>query len=557
MPERSSPAEIFDSIVDRYYDAWFRFHPEAAVEAGRVEHAGALKPFSDDAIGALVRLNQELLNTLGEADLASLDADRRIDALVASGGAMLESDRLVEADWRHRDPQEFLPLGAIYQLTIHEVPDRAAALRDRLAATASHLDAACAQVAWRPEAIPPLWLESALSAIDSGGPWLRGLGGHPVVAAAFSGAEAELESLLGTAADALERFGGFLDSEIAPRASGDFACGRTHFDRMLSQRHFLDVDADVLHGLGERLFRQTERDLKRCCLEIAGHEDVDALNRRIQADHLPPDGVIDAYRDAMDAARSFVRDRELVTLPEPERLSVIATPEFLRHEIPFAAYHAPTPDDPDQHGWYYVTPPAGEEQAREHTRIGVDNTSVHEAYPGHHLQFVAAHRSPAASTFPRLLNASATLFEGWALYCEQLMHEEGFLDRPEHRFMLLKDRLWRALRIMIDVEIHTRGVGVEQAAQRMVRHLGFSQEQARAELTWYSRAPSTPMGYATGWALINAARDRLRADQPALGLRDFHDRLIASGSIGLPLVLSRQFGEALAARAARMVFGGD
>ncbi|UCE88378.1 MAG: DUF885 family protein, partial [Pseudomonadota bacterium] len=153
-----------------------------------------------------------------------------------------------------------------------------------------------------------------------------------------------------------------------------------------------------------------------------------------------------------------------------------------------------------------------------------------------------------------LLNASATCYEGWALYCEQLMQEQGFLDAPESRFVLLKDRLWRALRIVIDVELHTGGLSVAEAAERMQRRLGFTREQAMADLTWYSQSPTVPMGYAVGWALINATRERVQAAEPAFALKSFHDRLLGAGTIALPLGLRAAFGEPLWKDVQRSVF---
>src|SRR6185436_20269561 len=145
----------------------------------------------------------------------------------------------------------------------------------------------------------------------------------------------------------------------------------------------------------------------------------------------------------------------------------IETPVFLRHQIPFAAYSDPSPTDAAQLGLYYLTPPTDAEALAEHDEIGLTHTCVHEAYPGHHLHFVTVNGTPAARTLPRLLNASATSYEGWALYCEQLMQEEGFLRQPESRILLLRDRLWRALRVCIDVELHTGELTLEAAADRL------------------------------------------------------------------------------------------
>jgi uncharacterized protein (DUF885 family) len=112
------------------------------------------------------------------------------------------------------------------------------------------------------------------------------------------------------------------------------------------------------------------------------------------------------------------------------------------------------------------------------------------------------------------------------------------------------------LRILIDVEVHARGVAPEEAARRLVSELGFTPAQALAEVTWYTRAPTVPLGYATGWAMINALRDEWRSANPAAPLREFHDRLLSAGSIALPLVIERVFGAALWQSVRARVFGG-
>jgi uncharacterized protein (DUF885 family) len=243
----------------------------------------------------------------------------------------------------------------------------------------------------------------------------------------------------------------------------------------------------------------------------------------------------------MLAARKFVEDNDIVSLPGKEVLKVIETPVFLQHQIPFAAYYEPSPTDPKQQGYYYVTPPKTDDELGEHNIISLKHTCVHEAWPGHHLQFVKANIKPSSSTLPRLTNASATMYEGWALYCEELMHELGFIAEPESRFVLLKDRLWRALRIMIDVGIHTRALSLDDAAKLMQEKLGFSKTQAMADLAWYTHAPGVPMGYATGWSLISYLKKQQQAKEK-FNLKTFHDTLLSSGSVALPLTIVRGFG---------------
>ncbi len=547
-------AQRFDQLVESYYRAWFRFHPEAAVDAGVDGFAHLLHPYDDDDIGALISLDEKLLAGLEEIDPEALDEDQALDYQVLQGATLIEHHELLEFDWRRRDPAAFLPLHAIYQLTVRPIPDLPAAMRSRLEKIPTHLRGARAQLKTLPELIPIPWLESAVAEAKAGATFLQKVDNHPQLAEA--GSRSDLRRLKDGAVQAVLDFAHFLEDEIAPRASGDFAVGEVHFERLLRYRHFLPIEANQLYRFGERLFIETAEQLKAVTRQLRGDENVAAMTEAIRADHPLGDTLLEAYREQMRAAHHFLTCHDIVSLPAEERLSVVETPEFLRHQIPFAAYLDPAPNDPRQHGHYYVTPADDDALLGEHNLAGIQHTCVHEAWPGHHLQFVTANRNPAARTFPRLLNPSATLYEGWALYCEQVMQEEKFLDRPEQRFILLRDRLWRALRVMIDVDIQVRGVSLDQAVDHMSQALGFPRQQAMADLTWYCHAPATPMGYATGWALINELRRRMQASDPAFDLRSFHDRLLGAGSVALPLVIQRQFG-AKAWEAVRTVVGEE
>ena len=535
-------AQCFDQLVESYYRAWFRFHPEAAVDAGVAGFEHLLRPYHDDEIGALIALDEKLLAGLEEIDPASLDEDRALDYSVLQGATQIEHHELLEFDWRRRDPGAFLPTHAIYQLTVRPVRDLPAAMKSRLARVPDHLRGARAQLKTLPELVPVPWLEAAVAEAEAGATFLQRVDRHPQLSDA--GSKSDLRRLQDAAARAMLDFAKFLQDEISPRAAGEFAVGDVHFERLLRYRHFLPVDASQLSRFGERLFTETEEQLKAVTLHLRGDTDVAALTASIRAEHPTESSLLDVYRDEMRAAHRFLAQHDIVSLPAEEQLSVVATPEFLRHQIPFAAYLDPAPNDSSQQGYYYVTPANSEVLLGEHNYAGIQHTCVHEAWPGHHLQFVTANRNPASCSLPRLLNPSATLYEGWALYCEQLMQEEGFLSRPEQRFILLRDRLWRALRVMLDVDIQVRGVSLDQAAERMSEALGFPHQQAMADLTWYCHSPAAPMGYATGWALINQLRRRAIANDDDFDLRIFHDRLLGAGSVALPLVIQRQFGAA-------------
>jgi len=530
----------FDQLQQEFYHAWFRFHPEEAVSAGLEEFAGLLRTYDDDDIGALASLNQSMHSALDEIDEDELDEDRYIDYQLMKSAVSVECHDLQELDWRYRNPLAYVPVQAVYQLLIHPVPDVQKAIKNRLQAIPEYLRGARTLLLLMPERVVPVWLQSAIEQCEIGTGFIRNLGRHPLISEKFTN-PARLQSLFDDASHALDEFAHFLQQDIAHKAAGDFAVGEDRFNRLLVENHFLDVDAEKMLAFGEKLFAETESELKAQAESMGDGADISASLEKIRKKHPEPARLLDTYRQRMREAHKWLLQHDLVTLPEKESLHIQETPAFLKPLIPFAAYEPPLPIDKKQRGLYYVTTSNDEALLAEHNQYSIDLTSVHESYPGHHLQFVTANIHHA-DNMTRSVHASASLYEGWALYCEDLMEEQGFLDRKEHRFIMLRDRLWRALRVIIDVKIHTQDLSIADASKLMVEKLGFDQQQADAELAWYSTAPTVPLCYATGYELIKAVREH-QQQKPGFELKAFHDALLQQGSIALPLVIRRAFGE--------------
>jgi len=279
--------------------------------------------------------------------------------------------------------------------------------------------------------------------------------------------------------------------------------------------------------------------------QVCGEQDISKALDMVRAKHPEGSQLLDSYRKKMQAAHAWLLKSDIVTVPEKQSLKVLQTPVFMRELIPFAAYEPPMPQDEEQRGLYYVTTVEDESLLAEHNNFSIDLTSVHEAFPGHHLQFVTANQSHRCNV-TRLLHASASMYEGWALYCEQLVFEQGLYDKKEHQFIMLRDRLWRALRVVIDVKIHTGQLSIDDAVNLLVDKLGFDALQAKLEVNWYSNSAATPLCYAIGREIILKTREKIHGDIDAIDkekLKDFHDRLLSQGSIALPLIIEDTFGE--------------
>ncbi|HID94186.1 MAG TPA: DUF885 domain-containing protein, partial [bacterium (Candidatus Stahlbacteria)] len=224
----------------------------------------------------------------------------------------------------------------------------------------------------------------------------------------------------------------------------------------------------------------------------------------------------------------------LVTIPTDEELDVIPTPEFERPIIPYAAYMPPAPFEEQQKGFFYVTPSDKKEQLRGHSIYKIPVTALHEGYPGHHLQFLHANR---VDSKVRKLFGTSVFIEGWALYCEEMMYDLGYYRDPRVRLMQLKDRIWRACRVIIDVNLHTKRMTYGEAIDFLVKEAKLERPNAIAEVKRYTRSPTQPMSYAIGKKQIMSLKDEYKD-----GLKEFHDKLLSFGSIPVALIKERMIG---------------
>ncbi|HEX2226010.1 MAG TPA: DUF885 domain-containing protein, partial [Candidatus Binatia bacterium] len=474
----------FLEFCDAYFKKYFQLHPTEAIYYGIEGYDHLLNDYSDDSYHAETSFVSESLSALRQIATTDLNQDEAIDYALLEGRLAIQSYEHAKEDYRLKWPDIYSPTDAIYILTVRETKDFAGNLLSRLTRSPALIHQGMANLS-RKEANPPrLWTEMAAQSAKGSLSFLENLPNHPKVHAEVKDTIA-LRDAIAKVKSALKDLAAYLANDLLRRSSGVYAVGTEHFNLLLKKKHFLDHDHHSLLALGQALFASTKRELSALAEELSPGDGIEGVARRIQEDHPAIDQILTAYQKAMKAAREFVRDNRLVSFPPKEELHVVHTPEFRRHEIPFAAYLSPSPKDPNQVGYYYVTPVSDNELLREHNWVGLENTSVHESYPGHHLQFSVANSIPAASTLPRLMNESSVFYEGWALYCEQLMQEQGFLKSKEHRFVMLKDRLWRALRIIIDVKTQTGEMTYDEAADLMARELHFPRAQACGDLNWY------------------------------------------------------------------------
>jgi uncharacterized protein (DUF885 family) len=428
-----------------------------------------------------------------------------------------------------------------------------APLPERLSAIAARLEAAPRFLkAFRTRAVGPQvgpWLEIELRAASNVPRFL-----DDIAAAADASGDALPSVERHRLARAIDAAKAAIDDqsewirELLPGATPAWPLGREQYGELIRLRAFDGLDDDAILEIGWQQLASNHADRVAAAREIDPSASEAEVLDRVKDDHPPTfEGALEGYRDAMRRARQHCIDHELVTVPDDERVEVIATPDYLRGVMPFAAYFEPARWDRSPVGIYVVTPDVdGDPGAmREHYWAAISNTSIHEAYPGHHLQLALAARNPSLT---RAQVDAPEFVEGWGMYTEQMLREEGFDDGPAYRVALATDAIWRAARIVLDVRMHRGEVSIEEATEFLIQHAGFERPNALAEARRYTYTPTYNLSYQLGKVLLlqlRAAERQRRGD--AFSLRDFHDTLLRGGSLPISFHRRALLGEDRAA----------
>jgi uncharacterized protein (DUF885 family) len=393
--------------------------------------------------------------------------------------------------------------------------------------------------------IPKIWTEIAIETTASGKEFFKQM--IPLFAEKVPHLKKELLAANQKVLSAFDEYENFLKKRLLPKSKGRFAIGEKFFNFLISVHHQLPYTADDLLSMGNRIIKETQAEMKFLAKKIDPERNWTEIVGDLKKKYPPKETLLQFYEKEMSKARDFVKRRDLVTIPKGESLTMIETPVFQRNVIPYGAYMPPAPFEKKQEGMFWVTPineklpqKQQEEQLQGHNSYGAVLTALHEAYPGHHLQLI--HSNRVKSKIRRQFGTS--LFaEGWALYCEELMYEEGFYTKPEIRLLQLKDQLWRACRVVIDVSLHTHRMSFYKAVEMLVDVAKLEKTNAIAEVKRYSYTPTQPMTYIMGKMEILSLRDDYKkAVGKAFHLKKFHDQLLSYGTIPIQMVRERMLG---------------
>lgn len=536
----------FGKFADDYYASLFAWDPVQATYAGIHEQDAALPDFSASAYAKRakqLRNQQGKLNEIRKAKLADADA---IDAEILDGAIRAELLEIETVkDWT-RNPVVYLgkPAEAIDLLMKRSFAPPAERLKlviGRLKAAPKLLAALKANLDNPPKEFADLGLIVAKGSVgffkNDLSAWAKtAAGSDTALFAAFEAANAPV-------IDGFTEAAKWLEIDVVPKAKGKYAIGAEAFTKKLEAEEMLDIPLDRLLAIGEANLKKDREAFFEVAKKIDPKLTPQEVLARLVEDHPKPEDLVAFTRGTIERTRKFLIDKKIVTIPSEVRPTIAETPAFMRTGG-FASMDTPGAfETKATEAFYYVTPPEKEwetrrqtEHMRQFNRAGMDVITIHEAYPGHYLQFLYSKQYP---TKVRKLYTCGTNVEGWAHYTEQMAVEEGYGDQdPKVRLAQLSEALLRDCRYIVGIKLHTEGWTVEMGKKFFVEQ-GFIEPETAFQEARRGTYNPTYLYYTLGkLQILKLREDYRKAKGKDFTLLQFHDEFVRQG--GIPIKMLRK-----------------
>jgi uncharacterized protein (DUF885 family) len=542
--EAPAKATPFARFVDEYYDAYFTLRPSEGTAVGLHQYDDALENFSAEAAAARIARLKTFQARLAQIRAGQLTAAEAIDAELLDGAIRAELLDLERLDIIHKNPMAYIgvPAGAIDSLMKRNFAPPAVRLRSviaRLKATPSAYAALRANVNNPPHEFTDLALRMGQGTIayyrDTVHDWAKDVAGTD------SKLLAEFDTANAAVVRALTDTVAWLEKDLLPRSKGSYVLGAGNFADKLRYEEQVDIPLDKLLAIGEANLRRDQEKFVATARKIDPNKTPLEVMHSLSADHPSEADLIPSARRTIEKIWRYVTDHHIIVIPSEVRPTILETPPFARNGS-YASMDSPGAfETRATEAFYYVTPPEKDwdaKQKEEHLRLFnapvMQIITIHEALPGHYIQFLYAKQVP---TKTRKLTGCGTNVEGWAHYCEQMMVEEGYGDGdPKIQLAQLSEALLRDCRFVVGIKLHTQGLSVEDGGKFFAVE-GFQEPSVGYEEARRGAYNPTYLYYTLGKLQIYKLREDYRKLKGAdFRLDSFHSQFVKQGGIPIKLI---------------------
>jgi len=549
----------FQKVSDEYFDqVYFPYAPTAGTLAGYHQYDTQLENYSHQSIDAEVSALKNFEQRVSAIPASALDQTTRGDREIVLGNirSTLLTLQTIRPWQKNPDIYSSTATNAAFSLMERKFASPDDRLRS-LIAREKQMPGLLAEARANLSNPPHIYTQIAIEQL----PGIITFFQHDVPLAFANANDPALKSEFAhTNAAVIAALTSYLDwlkADLLPRSNGDFRIGADTFAKKLKYDEMVDLPLDKVLEIGWTDLRKNQAHFNQIAKELEPSKDPHAVLEELGADHPAPDQLLNTFRATFNGLIEFIRAHHIVTIPSDVRPILEETPPFMRATTT-ASMDTPGPFETHATEAYFnVTlpdpsmTPAEVEGYMHSFNVGtVISTAVHEAYPGHYVQFLWVPRAP--SRVRKLLGANTNV-EGWAHYCEQMMLDEGYgqpgagaKDEREAKLLRLgqlQDALLRNARFIVGIEMHTGHMTFDQAVDFFQKEGYQSRESAIVEAKRGTSDP-TYLYYTLGKLEIMKLRADLEKKEGAsFSLEKFHDDFLRQGFPPIKIVREALLGD--------------
>lgn len=531
----------FTQLADEYLTAYFDQNPQTAVYLGRHEYDGKLVIPSKEVIAHQLQQLAHYDSAFASLDRASLSDDLKIDYDLLTAAIKNDQYRIIDLN-AYENPLTYgVSFSSYIERNFAPAEERLKSAVKLARQTTAYYAAAKQNMPTNGQGRKPAreWVDLAIESARGNADYIKSDVIQAFASVKDTTFQRELKEAMTAASHAAIDYADFLKATVLPMANGSFAIGPENYRKMLRYNELLEADPDSILAMGMQQIAKEKAEFAEAAHIIDPAKSSAEVFSTLQAEHPTANGLIDATRRQCESIRQFLLDKQVITVPSEVRATVTKTPEYMVGAT--AAMNTPGPFEKPaaSEAYYYVTPPKkdwtpkqSDEWLRQFNRYATEIVSIHEAYPGHYVQFLHLNASKASRI--RKIFASYAFVEGWAHYTEQMMIEQGFGNRDKktaakYKMAQLSESLLRYCRLVSSIQEHTHGWTVKQSTQFFMDNCFYGEKPAFEEARRGTFDPGY-LSYSLGKLQILALREELKKKQgDQFNLKNFHDALLAQG----------------------------
>ena len=537
----------YENVAEEYIKGYFAARPLQATALGLHEYDGKITDYSRLALDAELSRLRRFDDRLKKFDLDKLSPRQSIDLRILQAAIKKELFQTQEMSIYERNPMVYARAA---DLNVY-IKRNFAPLEDRVRSiTAIESQVPNIMIAAKTnlnEVLPKPYVELAIQIARGSADFLR----KNLVAAI---AELKDDRIRGDfqesnrkAAVALADYATWLERDRLPKASPDFAIGEEKYKRMLADTELVDLTPQKILEMGMAQLKSEQGVFVEAAKEIDPSKPATDVFKQIQSEHPTAENLLSSVGNNLEEIRKFVISHKLITIPSDVRARVKETPQY-RRAVSFASMDTPGPfEKRATEAYYYVTPTEADwpdkqkdEWLTAFNYYNADIVSIHEAYPGHYVQFLRLNASPATKV--EKIFSSYAFVEGWAHYCEKMMIEQGYTgaagaSSPEenarraakYRMAQADEALLRLCRLCVSIKMHTQNMSIDEGTKFFQDNCYYEEKPARAEAMRGTFDPGY-LNYTLGKLQILKLRDDYKTQQKdEFSLQKFHNELLNHG----------------------------